>query len=78
MYSKLFIFMGNKHSLNDIMPYDGKVGTELADMGMASWLMSLHVTYMQNIFWEVVVAQLVEQLLPKLEVCSSNPVIGKF
>ena len=32
MYSKLFIFMGNKHSLNDIMPYDGKVGTELADM----------------------------------------------
>ena len=28
--------------------------------------------------WEVVVAQLVERLLPILEVCGSNPVIGKI
>ena len=27
--------------------------------------------------WKVVVAQLVERLVPKLDVCGSNPVIGK-
>ena len=31
-----------------------------------------------NLYWEVVVAQLVEWLLPILEVRSSNPVIGKI
>ena len=32
----------------------------------------------KKLSWAAVVAQLVEQLLPTPEVCSSNPVIGKL
>ena len=36
---------------------------------------ALAKTYLHG---EVVVAQLVEQLLPTLDICGSNPVIGHF
>ena len=43
-----------------------------------SMTLALQNVYKSAHWWEVVVAQLVERLLPIPEICSSNPVIGKI
>ena len=69
-----------KHTITGVGTHDSKSSLQDRDESIVLWALTLVCEYIKYDLKmkAVVVAQLVEQLLPIPEVCSSNPVIGKF